>query len=434
VLEDDIAALGEMLAELQHAVGVAGKQLGKRGLAVDQRCAREIDAVEMQEIKQIKAEAVAAALAQVLLQGAEVRRAALGLHHHLAVEKGRYYGQSLERPLHRGEFAGPIEAAAGLQPHAATIDAGEQAIAVELDLVHPGLARGWGGSGRGALRLDEGGQWAGLGAAWSDGVRPPDSISSLFRPRRGRGSDPIAALALDLHIALGHGLDRSACFDRAGPRLEQTVCRSLAGVLVVGLDQQPVLFAALVAALHVHEAPSALELAARELELEVAFGQLSVWVVIGRPAAAVPDDDAASTVFALGDAPLELGIVERVVLDMHREALVVGREARAPGDGPALQDTVELEAQVVMQPARGMLVHDEQLPGLAAQLAARLRGAREVALAVVVAQRRRCHGRAVTPPSSCAPCPCAPRGPFRSASSWPRLRIFRPRHCGAAHP
>src|SRR5262245_32336513 len=143
--------------------------------------------------------------------------------------------------------------------------------------------------------------------------------------------------------------------------------------------------------------PAPLELAAFELELEVTLGQLLVRVAVCRPAAAVPDDDAAGAILAFGNAALELGVIERMVLDMHREALVLWRQARAPGDGPALQDAVELEAQVVVQTARGVLVHDEQLPGLAAQFAARLRAAREVALAMVVAQRRRCHDRSRQP-------------------------------------
>ncbi len=98
----------------------------------------------------------------------------------------------------------------------------------------------------------------------------------------------------------------------------------LAGVLILSFDQQPVLLTALGATLHVHEMPVPLELATLQLELEVALGELLVWIAFRRPAAAVPDDDAAGTVFAFGNAALELGVVERVVLDMHGEALVLG--------------------------------------------------------------------------------------------------------------
>src|SRR4029079_4630112 len=124
------------------------------------------------------AEAVAATFAQVLLKRAEVRRAALRLHHHLAVEKGCHHRQPLERLLQRGKLGRPIEPAARLEPYTAAVDAGQQAIAVELDLVHPGL-RGWCTIGRrGELRLDEGGQRTGSCAADRDGVRPLGSADS----------------------------------------------------------------------------------------------------------------------------------------------------------------------------------------------------------------------------------------------------------------
>src|SRR5262245_39693660 len=158
-------------------------------------------------------------------------------------------------------------------------------------------------------------------------------------------------------------------------------------MLVLGLDQQPVLLAALVAAFHVHEVPAAFELAAAEIDDQVPLGQLLVRIALGGPAPAVPDDHAASAVLALGDAALEFAVVERMVLRAHRQPLVPRREAGAAGDGPAFQHTVELQAQIVMQPPRGMLVHHEQVATPALELAARLGGAREVALLMVLAQR-----------------------------------------------
>ena len=167
-------------------------------------------------------------------------------------------------------------------------------------------------------------------------------------------------------------------------------------MLVMRLDEQPVLLAAFVASLHVDEMPLAFELGALQLELEVAFRQLLVGITFGRPLPAVPHDDAAGAVFAFGDAPFELGVIERMILDVHRQALVIGRQARTPGHGPALQHAIELEAQVVMQPARSVLLDDEQMPTLAGEFAARLRGAREVALLCILAQSRRRHGSLVS--------------------------------------
>ena len=195
------------------------------------------------------------------------------------------------------------------------------------------------------------------------GVRRPWQRQQAFSTStRHGGLTPIAALALDLHLALGHVLDRPACLDRAGPRSSSrsSADPSLAyssSALISSQFSLPPLSRPFMCT----RCQRPLSLLPVELELEVALGQLLVRVAVGRPAAAIPDDDAAGAVLALGDAALELGVVERVVLDVHGEALVVGRQARAPGDGPALQHAIELEAQIVMQPARGVLVHDEQI-------------------------------------------------------------------------
>ena len=54
------------------------------------------------------------------------------------------------------------------------------------------------------------------------------------------------------------------------------------------------------------------------------------------PGALVPQHHRAAAVLALGDRALELAVVERMVLDVHGEALV-GRIGRGPlGDRPAL--------------------------------------------------------------------------------------------------
>src|SRR5204862_158211 len=72
VPEHNLAALGEVLAVFERAAVMAGEQPDERGLAVEQRGADQVDAVEVQQIEQVVLEAVAAALAQVGLQCAEI--------------------------------------------------------------------------------------------------------------------------------------------------------------------------------------------------------------------------------------------------------------------------------------------------------------------------------------------------------------------------
>ena len=128
------------------------------------------------------------------------------------------------------------------------------------------------------------------------------------------------------------------------------------------LDQKPVVaVAALAVVAHAHDHPTALQLFARERELQLALAQrpLRIATVLGSPEAAVPEHDGAATVLALRDRALEVAVVERVVLDLHGEAPVTGVERWPFGDGPGLEDPVHLQAEIVMQPGCGMLLDDK---------------------------------------------------------------------------
>src|SRR5436305_11306875 len=107
-----------------------------------------------------------------------------------------------------------------------------------------------------------------------------------------------------------------------------------------------------------------------------------------------------SAVVAFGDDPLEIAVLDGVVLDMDGEAFV-GRVARRPfGHGPRFQHPVHLEPQIEMEPGGGMLVNDEPPPGCGGDRARWLRCAVGGALGAVglerVVRRRRGlwgHGR-----------------------------------------
>ena len=58
------------------------------------------------------------------------------------------------------------------------------------------------------------------------------------------------------------------------------------------------------------------------------------------------------------DHALEVRVVQRVVLDMDRETLDA-RLAWAVGHRPALQGAIELEAKIVVELARLVLLDDE---------------------------------------------------------------------------
>ncbi len=98
-----------------------------------------------------------------------------------------------------------------------------------------------------------------------------------------------------------------------------------------------------------------------ERELEVAAGEplLGRLAAFGLPIAAVPQLDRAATIFALGNCAFKVAIIERMILDFHRQPLVVGIERWSLGYGPRLEHAVQFQTKVVMQPGRVVLLDHE---------------------------------------------------------------------------
>jgi hypothetical protein len=121
------------------------------------------------------------------------------------------------------------------------------------------------------------------------------------------------------------------------------------------------------------------------------LGRLSRHADVAEAMDYIPGFDRADTVFSLRDVAVEIGVVDRVILDMHRHALVRGIERGASLDGPAPQNATMLEPKVPVQ-SRSLcivLLHDEHSrPFARRQLAwRRLRGNTEIALGRVDADR-----------------------------------------------
>ena len=133
------------------------------------------------------------------------------------------------------------------------------------------------------------------------------------------------------------------------------------GVLVVLVQQQPLLLAAAVPPRAHEDEPAAQLLAVRGRSAArrprpPASGSSPV---AGLPRAPVPHDHVAAAVLAARDDALEVEVVERVVLDVHRQAPDVGVERRALRHRPADQHAVDLEAEVVVQAAGPVALDDE---------------------------------------------------------------------------
>ena len=74
----------------------------------------------------------------------------------------------------------------------------------------------------------------------------------------------------------------------------------------------------------------------------------------------IPHLDRARAVLPGGDHALEGTVGERVVLDVHREVAGAGIERDPLRHGPAAQDALLLEPEVVVQSPRSMALHHER--------------------------------------------------------------------------
>ena len=98
-----------------------------------------------------------------------------------------------------------------------------------------------------------------------------------------------------------------------------------------------------------------------ELEEELALLHALLEIGEGSPAAHVPDDDLAGPVVPVRDHALEVGVLDGVVLDLDREALVGGVGGGALRNRPGLQDAGPLQAEIPVQPGGRMFLNDEEM-------------------------------------------------------------------------
>ena len=109
-----------------------------------------------------------------------------------------------------------------------------------------------------------------------------------------------------------------------------------------------------------HQHPRSFELVAVERELQVALLQRRIDIVdFRRPGALVPQHHDAGAV-AFRDDSFERAVLDRMILDVHRQPLRLRIERRSLRHRPRQQHAVVLEPEVVVQVAGEMLLHAEE--------------------------------------------------------------------------
>ena len=213
------------------------------------------------------------------------------------------------------------------------------------------------------------------------------SVAAIGSMNSGSGG---VAIRLDLVVGPA-GLDRLWEVLRV-PRVH--------GGFVAFLDEQPRLAVLAIPRARAHDRETTLELLAvkAKLELAVRDGPAGVGGFgVRLPRTPVPDDHVARPVLAPRNDALEIQVLDRVVFDLHGQPPLPWVERRAFGHGPADEDAVDLESEVVVQSGGAMALDDEASARSAGRAAFRLGRLAEVALALVLPKRHRGYARTSGP-------------------------------------
>ena len=125
------------------------------------------------------------------------------------------------------------------------------------------------------------------------------------------------------------------------------------------LDQQPIrAFTPGAIVAHAHQNPTAVQLFSVQREFQIALLE-SALRIVGLPIAAVPELHGPAAILGFWNRAFEIAIIERMIFNFHRQALIVRIERRPLGNRPGFENAAELQPEIIMQPARCVLLDDK---------------------------------------------------------------------------
>lgn len=299
-----------------------------------------------------------------LEQALEAGESVLIERHDLAVEHDAVGGECPHRALHLGIGGRGVPPGAVGERHVAASLVGHDAHAVQLQLED--VAR----SGHDAVlggTAEHGRQLAAVDVA-------PRRAERLG-PRLGGLGDVVGALQL---------IDGQARQHRARLRLADVLGRLALGVDVLLLDEEPVSPPGALLEAHEREPTTKLVSCKYKIQLSVLGALLGAGLEVPN-LPAIPADHRTRAVAPLGDDALEVHVLERVILGLHGEALLLWIQGGTVRHGEAREYTAALDAEIVVASRGVVQVHHERavarLGGrVGAGLARRLARDAEIAL------------------------------------------------------
>ena len=317
--------------------------LAEQLLALEERAAAEVVTIAIEKIKGEEddgkfGEKGGRRLSNVhaFLEFFEIAAAEVVEDGDLGVEDGLRGGDSGGELLKLGILRGNVVAGTSAESELAIVKEGEGANTIPFDFEEP-IGIGEGMIGEGSEHGAEFGRHDGLAGAfqfgrmnWRGGTFGSELLLDFVKDAAGKNG---TVVLVDVPVGVG------------------------GGVLV--LNHEP--FVALFAVFELDEDEAAAKLFTVEAEFNFAAGDLRerVEVAFGLKGAAIPDHDGAGAVAAFGNGAFEVGVVEWVIFGLDGEALVVGIEGGALGNGPRFEGAVHGETEIVVEAAGGVFLDDE---------------------------------------------------------------------------
>jgi len=165
----------------------------------------------------------------------------------------------------------------------------------------------------------------------------------------------------DTIIVFADLFDGAFGYGAVGKALGDGLLVFIACVLIAVFDQEPIRLArSRISGVHANKCTPAMKLLAVEVEFQMSGSEAFVGVFKRFPGAEVPHHDRAATILAFGNSAFKIAVFDGVVFDLNGKTFVGGEIARAFRNGPAFEDAIPGETEIVVKMRCCVFLNDER--------------------------------------------------------------------------